>query len=148
MNVYVKLNGGGAVDTVYGGPQPQDSSVVEIADSDARYVAWLAAGTVQAAYAAAIQAGLAITSSGSPAISGTYGIATTDLLAMTAMQLAVEAGKPLPAAYWDSKGNHGAFTAPQVTNIADAIFNYEALLVAWVSGGGVGTQPAASATIA
>jgi hypothetical protein len=109
----------------------------------------------QQTYLKAMAAGLPITSTGTPAISGTYGCQPGDITGMLAMQTAVAAGvAPLPA-YWDSKGKHGQLTAAQVTAIAEALFGYVAAcdlwieagssgssaLDTWLNGGATGTQP-------
>jgi hypothetical protein len=73
---YVQLNAAGtAVITAFGGPQPVTSDkpgYTTIDSSDARWVAFQNLVAAQQAFVAALQQGVAITSTGTSALNGTY----------------------------------------------------------------------------
>jgi hypothetical protein len=104
-----------------------------------------------AAFSAAVAAGLAITSTGSPAISGTYGCSAQDQLNVVGLQSAVVAGV-FPGFYRTLSGTRVTMTGAQFTEIATAILGYvealDAALSAGLASGGVWVAPTATATIA
>lgn len=82
--------------------------------------------TPQQAAEALLAAGLAVTSTSTPGLNGTYGLAPSDQSALTAMQVAILSGVTPPTTYIDSMGSHGPFTPQQLTALAVAAFQYVA----------------------
>ena len=77
MTQYVELSTDGtAVTTLYAGPQQTDNkpTYAELADGDARVTAYRNKTAGALAYAAALGAGCPISSTGTPALDGTYAI--------------------------------------------------------------------------
>lgn len=115
------------------------------------YAAAAAAQAGQAAYNAAIAAGCAIVSTGTPGLSGTYGISPQDEINITSLQTGIAAGAPWLGYYRDASGAQHTMTAPQFTAIATAILGYvEALEAALATAlaGGAWAAPATPVTIA
>lgn len=87
--------------TVFAGPQLHDPNVIEVDESDARYVGWLAMQSGLQAFAQAMRAGVNITSTGTPALNGTYAIDQGSLSLITGEQVFI--------------GTTGKFTNGQAT---------------------------------
>lgn len=105
----------------------------------------------QAAYAQAIAAGLAITSTGTPAISGTYGVDTVAQNNIASIVTGFVAGQGLPGGgqtfvYLDLTDTPHVFTQAQFLAVATAIRNY--VYAVDLAAQGQGSWPAASVTIA
>lgn len=87
---YVQLNAAGtAVVAWYAGPQDAAGKpgYTTIDSADARFVAWQNAQAAAASFAAAIGAGVAVTSTGMPALDGTYALDQASLNTMTSEQV-------------------------------------------------------------
>ncbi len=101
-------------------------------------------------------AGVAVTSTGTPALDGTYSILDRDISNITALATGIAAGKPLPGGgstfnYPDITGAAHAFSAANFLNfgtaIEDYVYNYRETLLTLL-GGGSGSLPSSSLTIA
>lgn len=112
--------------------------------ADATYQAWLAAGGVATNILNAAEllevlqnqwsplvsaAGVAIVSTGTPALNGTYAIDPATLANIVGLSTGIAAGKPLPGGgstfnYRDIVGSPHAFTAANFLNFAAAIESY------------------------
>ncbi|HTB47023.1 MAG TPA: hypothetical protein VK741_25625 [Acetobacteraceae bacterium] len=127
--------------------------------TDATYLAWLATGNVptQIASAAALgqvimaqwlpaflTAGVAVASTGTPALDGTYPLDQVSQNQITGISAGVAAGKGLPGGgstfFWqDVTGAPHAFTAAAFTDFASAlesyVYNYTQALGAIIAGG-------------
>lgn len=149
---YVILSPDGtAVITSFHGPQSGITDYAEIADDDARYLKFQAAIAGAAAYNAAIAAGCAIVSTGTAAISGTYGIVAQDEINMSGLQAGIAAGAPWLGWYRDIDGARHTMTSAQATALFTAILGYvEALEEAYetTNGGDAWVAPAQPNTIA
>ncbi|MGB8840764.1 MAG: hypothetical protein WCC64_06810 [Aliidongia sp.] len=138
--------------------------------ADATYTAWLAAGNratnigsaaelVQVMQQQAVPllqaSGVAIISTSTPSLSGTYAIDPVSLANLTALSTGIAAGKPLPGGgttfnYADIAGVQHAFTAAAFLNLAAAIesyvYDFDQALAALIAGQAA-TIPAAPLTI-
>jgi hypothetical protein len=97
------------------------------------------------------QAGCQIVSTGTPAISGTYGILPQDEINIISLQTGITAGAPWLGGYRDRAGIKHVMTAPQFTALATAILSYvEALDEALAASlaGAAWNPPAQPVTIA
>jgi hypothetical protein len=112
--------------------------------ADATYVAWLAAGNLPSRIGSvaelvevlqqqwmpqAIAGGVAVTSSGTPALNGTYAVDAGSQANIAALSTGIAAGKPLPGGgatfnYPDIEGTQHAFSAANFLNFAAAIEGY------------------------
>jgi hypothetical protein len=146
--------------TLYAGHQAvgdKGGAVVSISATDARVVAFQAAQAAQASYNSAIAAGLAVTSTATPALSATYGIDAGAQFNITAETVSILTNGTFTNGQstrnWaDVSGAFHTFTVAQFKTFATAIAGYVdelavALATAQASGGGW-TAPSASATIA
>jgi hypothetical protein len=139
--------------------------------TDATYVAWLAAGGVPTKIDSAgslwqvlvaqwlptaFSGGVAVTSTGTPALSGTYATDPASIANIVALSTGIAAGKPLPGGgssfnYPDSSGAMHAFTAANFLDFAAAIealiYNAEQSLSTLLNGGSA-SMPSPSLTIA
>jgi hypothetical protein len=100
--------------------------------------------------AIAMSAGLAITSTSTPSLNGTYSVGAQAQADITSVMTGVAVGVGLPGGgssfYWlDATGTPHSFTQAQFLSLATAIRNYVYVLDMY--GYGQGTQPAATATI-
>jgi hypothetical protein len=103
-----------------------------------------------AAASALLAGGLAVTSAGTPALSGTYGTTTQDQINITGLQAAV-AQNVFPGFYRDRAGARHDMTGVQFTAIATAVMTFVVAVdeaVATALGGGAWVAPAAVANIA
>lgn len=103
------------------------------------------------AFGALIRAGVAITSTGTPALNGTYGIAQQDEINIEGLQDGILSGVTWRGFYRDITMRRVNMTAPQFTAIATAILAYisaadEAYIAAL--GGASWVAPPAPAPIA
>jgi hypothetical protein len=138
--------------------------------TDATYTAWLAAGNLatnigspaeliqvmQQQVVPLLQAsGIAIISTSTPSLSGTYAIDPASLANLTALSTGIAAGKPLPGGgtsfnYADLAGVQHAFTAAAFLNLAAAIetyvYDFDQALAALIAGQSA-TMPAPPLTI-
>jgi hypothetical protein len=138
--------------------------------TDETYTAWLAAGNVPTPIASAndlwqvlvakwlpraMGNGAAITSTGTPALNGTYATDPKSIANITALSTGIAAGKPLPGGgstfnYPDVSGTMHAFSAVNFLNFATAI---EGLVYAaeqalsTLLNGGTATMPSSTLTI-
>jgi hypothetical protein len=102
------------------------------------------------AAAALLAAGLAIISSGTPSLNGTYGCSPQDEVNATGLQAAVAAGV-FPGFYRDQAGIRHVMTGSQFTTVAAAIMTFIVVVEEakeTALGGGAWSPPAATATIA
>ena len=100
--------------------------------------------------AIAMSAGLAVTSTSTPSLNGTYSVGAQAQADITSVMTGVAVGVGLPGGgssfYWlDSGGTPHNFTQAQFLSLATAIRNYVYLLDMY--GYGQGSQPTATATI-
>lgn len=155
---FVQFNADGTV-TEFAGPQPVISDkpgYAQIADTDPRYVAWVARQAVPATLAMKLAAGISITSTGSPSISATYALDQTTLDQIGSVARDAAAGLGLP-------GGAGSFTYPDINSVPRALSsaNVQALYKAMrdlvfalntqaaiAAAGGTPSWPQQSATIA
>jgi hypothetical protein len=135
------------VATWFAGPQEGQDNYAEIEDTDARYLAYEVMHAAPAAYASAVAAGCQIVSTGTPSISGTYGIGSQDEINLNSLQAGIAASAPWLGGYRDIAGAKHTMTAPQFTAIATAILGYVEALDEWYAGGCVGSAPAQPVTI-
>lgn len=125
-----------------------------IAD-DGRPVYGEAAKLAEQRYATAISAGLAITSTGTPALNGTYSVSDSSRADLTAIQTGINAGAGFPGGastfpWRDMTGVPHTMTPAQFLAVATAIRDYVAgvkLAAAAAAAGQAATWPAATATI-
>lgn len=128
-------------------------SQIEVADDDPRLTPVPTAAQVQEQKLAA---GLAITSTGTPSLSATYGLDQTSQDQLWNIALGVASGLGLPGnassfEYPDITGTPHSFNATQITNLAKAVRDYVFALnvqTAIAQAGGTPSYPAATATIA
>lgn len=149
---YVERNSDGAVINVFARPQP---GVAEeyLADDDAELLARENPPSVLLAQKLA--AGLAVTSTGTPALSATYALdqVTLDQIRALASDAAVGFGFPGGVStfdYPDATGTPRTFTPIAIANLYKALRNYVALLnttAAILAQGGEAEWPEAAATI-
>jgi hypothetical protein len=128
---------------------PQTFSVV-IPDNDARLVAWQAARAVPQTFANALAAGLAVASTATPALNGSYAVDAGAQAAIAAVVTGVAAGEGLPGGgstfvFMDASGAPHSFNQAQFVSLAAAIRNYLYALDLYAAG--QGALPAASVTI-
>ena len=100
--------------------------------------------------AAALSAGLTITSTSTPALNGIYSVDAQAQANITSVMTGVAAGVGLPGGgasfnWLDRSGAHHTFTQVQFLNLSKAIMNYVYNLQMY--GYGQSSQPAATATI-
>lgn len=119
-----------------------------------KLVAWMMdppAPTPQGNYAAAIAAGLAVISTATPALNGTYGVdPNVDGVNINSIVNGIAANLGLPGggdtfAYFDMAHVPHVFTQAQYLSLAKAIRDYVYALDLYVAG--AGDQPTAAATI-
>jgi hypothetical protein len=120
--------------------------------TNGEWVAYTTPVTPAESAAAAFAAGLAITSTGTPAINGTYACDPVSQADIVAIETSINAGKGFPGGvatfnYQDATGVMHSFTEANFTDLAGAIRDYVYALKSVVAG--VSTAlPAASTTIA
>lgn len=155
MTQYVQLSiDASAVIAWYLAPQAiteDKPGYAEIADDDARYTTYLASRAAASAWQAAFAAGCAIVSTGTPSLSGTYGIAPQDEINITGLQTSVLAGVAWLGYYRNVAGAKVTTTATQFTALATAILDYIAALddaYEAAVGGAAWIAPAQPVTIA
>jgi hypothetical protein len=158
MTQYVLLSADATtVVSWFAGPQPAQTNYAEIADTDARYLAWQAVQSAQQAYGRAMLAGVQITSLSTSAINGIYGISPQTQGNITAEQLYIAtkstfSNGQMTRNWPDAAGAMHLFPSPGVfTVFAEAIAQYVdalAAALATVQGGGAWSAPSASVTIA
>jgi hypothetical protein len=108
------------------------------------------AQAAQNLYSAAIAAGLAVVSTATPALNGTYSVAPTAAANITAIMAGAAAGLGLPGSgttfvYMDASGSPHTFTAAQFSTLAVAVRDYVYALDMFAAG--VAPQPVAAVTI-
>ncbi len=119
------------------------------------YAAAKAVAAVPAQLAAAIAAGITITSTGNPSLNGTYAIDTDARDVISAVEAGIAGGKGLPGGgptfnHLDMTGTAHAFGAADFGNFAAAVrdYYYALLLTATaLKGGHGGPWPAPQVTI-
>lgn len=159
MTQYVELDPTGAtVVTVYACAQQNDNKphYTTLADNDPKYLAWLAGQTANTTLNNALNAGIAIVSTATPALNGTYGVdsASQQFISGTAAGIAARNRVPGGGAtfgYGDITGAPHNFAASDFLNFADAVEDYIYAIYAaarTIQAGGSATFPTASATIA
>jgi hypothetical protein len=160
MTKYVQV-ANGAVTTVYGGPQAittDKPGYQVIEDTDPLWTAWLASQAAQATLAEAQaqfvlagSAGVAITSTSTPALNANYGCQAQDEINLIGLQASILAGVPWLGYYRNIAGAKVMMTAAQFTAVATAILNFIAAAdnaFETAAAGGSASWPAATATIA
>lgn len=157
MTKYVQFNADGSV-TEFAGPQSAGDKpgYAEIADNDARYVAWLARQAVPATFAAKLANGLAVTSTGTSAISATYALDPTTLDQIGSVARDAASGLGLPGAlttfiYPDINSTPRTLTSANVQALYKAMRDIVSALntqAAIAQAGGTPSWPTQSATIA
>lgn len=157
MTKFVQFNADGSV-TEYAGPQnaADKPGYAEIADDDARYLAWLARQAVPGTLAAKLASGLAVASSGTPAISATYALDQTTLDQIGSVARDAASGLGLPGGlttfvYPDINSTPRTLTSANVQALYRAMRDIVSALntqAAIALSGGTPSWPAQSATIA
>lgn len=157
MTQYVLLNDDQtAVRTLFGSPQDDQTDYAEIADDDARYLAYVDRQNLPAIYASKLAGGIAITSTGTPAISGTYALDQLTLDQIGSVARDAGSGLGLPGdltsfAYPDIDGAPHAFAAADIQHLykamRDLVFAMSTT-AATLAAGGSADWPAQSKTIA
>lgn len=117
---------------------------------------YLAAQQAQATFDALIAGGITLTSTGTPALNGTYSTHSVAQANISAIQIGIGSGMGLPGgsatfAYLDSAGGQHQFSAANFTAFAIAVrdFVYHSLIaLATIEGGGTATFPLNTVTIA
>lgn len=128
---------------------------VELAAAFPSYTAAKAIAQAPAQFDAAVSAGLTITSTGTPALNGTYAVDTAARDVISAVEAGIAGGKGLPGGgstfnHLDIAGVPHAFDATSFPNFAAAVRDYYYALIQTlvsIKGGHGGTWPSASATI-
>ncbi|HXA23633.1 MAG TPA: hypothetical protein VNW90_15185 [Acetobacteraceae bacterium] len=122
---HVQIDGSGKVIGIFGLPQHGNAGVTEIPDNDPRIAAFLAppSASASAILAQKIAAGIAITSTGTPALNATYALdpTTMEQIGSVARDNAASLGLPggLPTfVYPDASGTPHTFTGSQI----DAVY--------------------------
>jgi hypothetical protein len=125
----------------------------ELEEAFPEYTAQSVAASQAFAAAAAMTAGLAITSAGTPALNSTYSVDQISQMNIIAIETSINAGKGFPGGstttfnYPDTAGVMHAFTEPNFTNFAAAVRDYVYALNSVIAGAS-STLPATTATIA
>ena len=147
--------------TLYAGPQDQADKpgYAEIADNDARWQEYETALTVgtdtQITLASKIAAGIVITSTGTPALSGTYALDATTLSQIGPVARDATGGLGLPGggstfSYPDASGTPRVLTAETIQGLykamRDCLFALNTT-AATLAAGGTASWPAQTATI-
>lgn len=161
MTQYVQLNSGGtAVITAFGGPQAVTSDkpgYTTLADNDPRWLAFQAIVTAQNAYYAAFSAGVVITSTGTPALNGTYACDSDTQRNIVSEQVYISADGTFTnggstMAWPDMVGAYHLFpSTTEFTAFAKAVAQYVQALataLATVQAGGSWAPPSNALTIA
>jgi hypothetical protein len=159
--VYVQLNSSlSAIITEYGCHQSVTSdkpNYYEFDSSDARYVAWQAYLSAQQAYNAALAAGIAITSTGTSSLNGTYACDKGTQQNIVAEQVYISnegtfTNGGTTMAWPDVSGTYHTFpSTTEFTAFAKAVAQYVQALataLAVVRGGGSWSAPSNAYTIA
>jgi hypothetical protein len=137
------------------GPQDPDiyPNQAAIPNTDPRYLAFLNPPATPASIAAAaLSGGLAVTSTGTPALNGTYAIDQLSQMDIIAIETSLNAGKGFPGGatafnYADVSGAMHSFTQANFTDFAAAVRDYVYALKSVIAGAST-TLPPATATIA
>lgn len=149
-----------AVTVEFAGPQPvtdDKPGYAEIEDSDPRYLAWLSPPlTVDQVLAEKIAAGIAITSTGTPALNATYALDPTSTaqiyqIGVYANQFGVFPSGNATQAYPDKDGVPHTFTIAEFVAFLRAVAPLVSALetqAGIMAQGGTPTWPAQTATIA
>lgn len=143
---------------------PQDPAIypnqAAVPDTDARYLAFIdpastAAGKVAAAALAAIAGGLAITSTSTPAVNGTYAADQAAQLRINAIETAILKNGAFPGpngtqiAYPDAAGAMHVFPSPALfSEFATAMANFVADVDLYAAGAPGAALPPSTVTIA
>ncbi len=160
--IYCILNANNQIITLFGGPQnpPTPVGYTVMADTDARYTTYVASQTALAnalaAYNAAINGGIVLTSTGTPALNGTYSTTDTAQKNISAIVTGIAAGLGLPGGgstfqYLDANNQPHAFDSSHFTAFAAALRNFVYqcdIAVATIQNGGSATFPSNNVTIA
>jgi hypothetical protein len=164
MTQYVQLSADTTkVVTWFAGPQAITSDkpgYAEIGDTDARYLAWQAAIAARASYAAALVAGVQLTSIGTSALSATYACDAGTQAQITSEAVYIQATTAQGAAKFtngqttkgwpDATGVLRTFNTTQFINFAESVAQYiDALATAlqMVAGGGAWSAPSSAISI-
>ncbi|WP_297478413.1 hypothetical protein [Ferrovum sp.] len=162
MNIYCIVNSNNQIITLFGGPQnpPTPTGYTEMADNDSRYTSYVAAqnliATSNAQYQAAINGGIVLTSTGTPALNGTYSVTTTAQHNISGVMSGIANGLGLPGGgstfqYQDMSGKLHAWSATAFPELAravrDFVYNCDVTLTT-IQAGGVATFPSNQVTIA
>lgn len=139
----------------FASPQsPSDySNLGTVSDTDQRYLDFLhPPKTLTQKAMAQLAAGLAITSTGTPTLNGTYGCDSVSQADIVAIETSLNAGKGFPGGattfgYPDMSGALHSFSQTEFTAFAAAVRDYVYALRSVISGQST-TLPASTASIA
>ena len=161
LQVYIQRNSGSI--TGYSvNPQPTDPSFDTTATSwtDATFQAWLTAQstsqTLAQTYTQKIAAGIQVTSTGTPGLNGTYGIAPSDVSNIQAVSIYIQVNGRFPAGQtafpWKDQNGliHSFATTASFMSFATVAADYVAALALTLhayEAGGSPPWPSNSATI-
>lgn len=124
----------------------------EVADTDPRYLQFISPTPTLALKAVeAIAAGLAITSTGTPALNATYAVDQVSQMDIIAIETSINAGKGFPGGattfnYQDITGAFHSFTQTNFTDFAAAVRDYVYALKSVIAGAST-TLPVSTTTI-
>lgn len=140
---------------LFGGAQPDNSAVTLIDDNDPRVLLFFLPATANALLQTKIAAGIVITSTGTPALGGTYALDATTTAQIGSVARDFASGMGLPGGgssftYPDLAGTPHTFTGPQIVALYQAQRNLVLTLnqqAAIMANGGTPSWPAQSAVI-
>jgi hypothetical protein len=115
MVMFANING----QAVQLSDEEEASIIASRAEAIAATAIAAAAAAITNGYASAIAAGIAITSTGTPTLNGTYGIAQSNEIALTGLQVSV-ISNVFPGYYRNQAGVRVTMTAAQFTALATA----------------------------
>lgn len=146
---YAEANNG---DTLVEVPETFSMTPGEAQYANGVWSAYTAPVTPAAIATAAFGAGLAIVSTSTPALNGTYAVSQLNQMDIIAIETSLNAGKGFPGGatafnYADMSGTMHAFTAANFSDFAAAIRDYVYALNSVVAGAST-TIPASTTTIA
>ena len=113
----------------FAGPQPGNTNVVAIQDTDARYVAYQTAQAAIQAVGTALKSGVQVNSTSTPSLNAVYGVDPVSQAKIQAVSTGIAARGRVPGGgttfnYPDITGQSHAFSAANFLNFATAIEDY------------------------
>ena len=160
--IYCQLNANNQIITLFGNAQnpPTPPGYTEMSETDPRYTAYVSAqATLSSAmntYNSLLAGGITLTSTGTPALNGTYSTTPTAMVNTAGIATSIANGLGLPGGgatfnYRDSSGAAHAFDAahflPFAAAVRDFVYHCDEAM-ATIAAGGTATFPSNQVTIA